>query len=139
LTFTCEMSEECSASYKASDTGRVTGRNWRVMWSHPSTPYLKFVTHSSAEFRSAQMLKLKNSKNFPNLTYVTNPYFCVHQMSTSNKLRKEYFCTLKYCIHLWDTYTFCMKSSKWKITVVLTMRRFEVTSHKFKADKSIFK
>jgi hypothetical protein len=27
LTFTCEMSEECSASYKASDTGRVTGRN----------------------------------------------------------------------------------------------------------------
>jgi hypothetical protein len=51
LTFTCGVT--CNISHKASNTGRVTGTNRRIVCSHPSNPCLTFFTHThtSAEFR----------------------------------------------------------------------------------------
>lgn len=48
-----------------------------------------------------------NGENFLNICLisacVTNTSFCVHQISTSNKLGNENFVYVKVCINFWDT------------------------------------
>ena len=97
-----EVFKGCSVSYKASNTRIITGRNWRVVCSHPSThhdwhlPLVCWIQHSLDIMGTI-------SNTCPNSASVTNPSLCEHQIPTSDRLCKEPFFYIEVFVHTWNT------------------------------------